>query len=111
MSRERLASALEDSEEAIDAILLDLESGEIPSRTLEREETHDLVGAALASLPPKYQDVLVDKYVHSLPVAQMARGRKKSPKAVESLLTRARVAFRRTFELLAGRLSEGPDHA
>ena len=36
-------------DEAIDAILLDLEAAEIPDETLERAETHDLVGATLAS--------------------------------------------------------------
>ena len=110
-SRERLASALEECDEEIDAILLDLESAEIATDTLERAETHDLVGATLASLPPDYQSALVDKYVHSLPVKEMAAGRRKSQKAIESLLNRSRIAFKRTFELLAGRLREGPRHA
>ncbi len=106
-SRERLASVIEESEEAIDSILTELESQEIPPDVLERAETHDLVGATLASLPPQYQDALLDKYVHALPLKKMAAGREQSAKAVESLLTRARTAFKRTFELLAGRLSEG----
>ena len=109
-SRERLAAVLEDSEAEIAAIVTRLELAPLPDEILEREETQDLVGATMASLPPSYQRVLIEKYVDSLPVLEIARKQRSTPKAVESTLTRARVAFRKTFELLTRRLQGGARH-
>lgn len=102
--RLKLASALESADEEIQRIV-SLGESELPDDVLEREETQDLVGATLASLPESYQNVLRRKYYESTPVKDIARGAGTTPKSVESLLTRARIAFRRTFELLAGHLS------
>ena len=65
----------------------------------------------LASLPSHYQDVLREKYVDALPVDEIARRRRATPKSVESTLGRARRAFQKTFELLAGGWREGWRHA
>ncbi len=100
-SRERLAEVLESADPEIDAVLLDLEKGELPQEVLEKQETHDLVGATMASLPLSYQSVLADKYIESLSVKEIARRRRTTAKAVESTLSRARGAFRHVFELLA----------
>lgn len=100
--RDRLAAALETADPQIHALLARLDQEELPTDVLERAETQDLVGATLSSLPDSYQDVLRRKYFESTPVRDIARAVGSTPKAVESLLTRARVAFRRTFELLAG---------
>ena len=53
-----------------------------------------VVQASLLALPPERQQVLVEKYVEELSVAQIAAKTGKSPKAVESLLCRAREQFR-----------------
>lgn len=105
--RERLADVLESSDAEIRGMVGRLELADLPEAALEREETEDLVGATMASLPISYQGVLVAKYVHALPVNEIARQTGNTPKAIESTLTRARIAFRRAFELLAGRLGGG----
>ena len=110
-SRERLAAALEDVDAQVDAVLRSLDSDELPDEVLGREETQDMVGATMASLPPHYQKVLIDKYVNALPVNEIARRRRSSAKAVESTLTRARIAFRKTFELITNRLDGRARHA
>jgi RNA polymerase sigma-70 factor, ECF subfamily len=53
-----------------------------------------LVQATLDSLPQHYGDVLEWKYVDGLPVADIAARLGVGPKAAESLLGRARSAFR-----------------
>jgi RNA polymerase sigma-70 factor (ECF subfamily) len=53
-----------------------------------------LVQATLDSLPQHYGDILEWKYVDGLPVADIAARLGVGPKAAESLLTRARNAFR-----------------
>jgi len=55
------------------------------------------IGLALTVLPSKYRSVLEAKYEDKLSVAEIAQKWTESPKAVESLLTRARKAFRTAF--------------
>jgi RNA polymerase sigma-70 factor (ECF subfamily) len=52
------------------------------------------VAMALASLPPRYEAVLRAKYLDRSSVAEIAAETNETPKAVESLLSRARQAFR-----------------
>jgi RNA polymerase sigma-70 factor (ECF subfamily) len=101
--RAHLEVILSDADQEILDILSNLEREEIPERVLEEEETIDLVGATLSSFPPKYRDVLTDKYLRDLPVREIARRHGATEKGIESLLTRARRAFARTFRLLAER--------
>ena len=61
---------------------------------VRRREIVRLVQLTLDSLPAKYGDVLEWKYIHGLSVAEIAARLKMGSKAVESLLTRARQAFR-----------------
>ena len=96
-----LADALAESDAEIDAILAEVAREPLPDHVLERRETAELVGAALSSLPRDYQDALLEKYVEGRTTADIARAAGKSEKAAESMLTRARVAFARVFELLA----------
>jgi len=98
-----MSDVLESADPEIFDVLADLESEELPEWALEREETRALVGATLSSLPPDYRDALLQKYVEGLSVNEMATRAGKSPKATESRLTRARVAFTRVFGLLNGR--------
>jgi len=104
-----LSDILEDADPEIFDVLADLESADLPEWALERDETRALVGATLSSLPPGYRDALLQKYVERLSVNEMAVRAGKSPKATESRLTRARVAFTRVFTLLNGRAGGGDD--
>lgn len=96
-----LEDVLAEADPAIDAILAEIAREPLPDRVLELKETRDLVGATLSSLPPDYAQALVQKYVEGRSVAQIAASRGKGEKAIESVLTRARTAFARVFELLA----------
>lgn len=55
------------------------------------------VALALAALPARYEAVLRAKYEEQLHVAEIAARWGDSPKAVESLLVRARAAFRKAY--------------
>lgn len=63
----------------------------------ESREQAERIAAALAALPPHYEAVLRMKYLESRSVADIASERGESPKAIESLLTRAREAFRQAY--------------
>lgn len=98
-----LEAAIESADPEIDAILADVSREPLPERVFEMQETKDLVGATLSSLPPAYKRALIEKYVDGLSTAEIAGRAGKSAKATESTLTRARIAFARVFELLAKR--------
>jgi RNA polymerase sigma-70 factor (ECF subfamily) len=55
------------------------------------------VTAALATLPDRYEAVLRMKYLDRMSVADMAAANGETEKAVESLLSRARAAFREAY--------------
>lgn len=61
-------------------------------------EKAERVATALATLPEHYEAVLRAKYLDQLSVAQIATEIGETAKAVESLLTRARHAFREAYE-------------
>jgi RNA polymerase sigma-70 factor (ECF subfamily) len=61
---------------------------------LERREQAEMIALALAALPEHYEAVLRAKYLEQQSVEQIALERGESLKSVESLLTRARQAFR-----------------
>ena len=62
----------------------------------------ELIARALAELPERYEAALRAKYLDALSVAAIAAERGETPKAIESLLTRARNEFRSAYEKLAG---------
>jgi RNA polymerase sigma-70 factor (ECF subfamily) len=62
--------------------------------TLQRREIARLVQVVLDRLPGRYGDALEWKYIDGLTVAEIAERLTLAPKAAESLLTRARAAFR-----------------
>ena len=66
--------------------------------TIGTQDKAGRVAAALAALPDHYEAVLRAKYLDRLSVDEIAAARGDSPKAVESLLSRARQAFRETYE-------------
>jgi RNA polymerase sigma-70 factor (ECF subfamily) len=71
-----------------------LASLEGPEQDLLRKEAADLVHIALDSLPAHYGRALEWKYLEGLSVKEIAGRLEVGPKAAESLLTRARLAFR-----------------
>jgi RNA polymerase sigma-70 factor, ECF subfamily len=64
---------------------------------LEVAERSARVAAALSSLPEHYAAVLHAKYLEQRSVSDIAQAWNQTAKAIESLLTRARLAFREQF--------------
>lgn len=79
--------------------------GDLPEEALARKERVRSVHAALDLLPPRYARALEWKYVERLSVKEIAERLRLGAKAAESLLTRARQAFREGYE----RVSLGPE--
>ena len=65
---------------------------------VSRRERAERVAAVLAAMPEKYEAVLRAKYLDAAPVAEVAADLGLSEKAVESLLSRARAAFRDLYQ-------------
>ena len=68
-----------------------------PDEQLRRRELARLVQVTLDSLPERYGNALEWKYIQGLSVYQIADRLNVGPKAAESLLSRAREAFREAF--------------
>jgi len=73
-----------------------------PHDDLERQDLARLVQLTLDYLPARYSDVLEWKYLQGLSMRDIAQRLDTTTKAVESLLTRAREAFRDGFATLTG---------
>jgi RNA polymerase sigma-70 factor, ECF subfamily len=71
-----------------------LDGAVVPDEAIEHLEQAAVVQASLLALPSERRQVLVEKYVEELSVNQIAARTGKSPKAVESLLSRAREQLR-----------------
>ena len=78
--------------ESLDAI-----SASGPEEQYRRREVARLVQVTLDSLPTPYGDALEWKYIQGWSVDEIATRLSVGPKAAESLLTRARNAFREAF--------------
>lgn len=72
-------------------------SGDRPDERIRRGELAGLVRVTLDSLPDRYGDALEWKYIDELSVQEIAARLGVGQKAAESLLTRARQAFRDGF--------------
>ena len=77
--------------------------GDPPEGALARKEEARRVHTVLDLLPPKYARALEWKYLDRLPVEEIAGRLRLGAKAAESLLTRARRAFRERYESLKER--------
>jgi RNA polymerase sigma-70 factor (ECF subfamily) len=53
-------------------------------------------------LDPRHEQVLRAKYLEQMSVRVIADAWRETPKAIESLLTRARQAFREAYEAVRG---------
>jgi RNA polymerase sigma-70 factor (ECF subfamily) len=67
---------------------------------VDEQERSERIAAALDGLLERQESVLRAKYFDGLSVAEIAMAWNETPKAIESLLTRARDAFRERFEKL-----------
>ncbi|MEO0649519.1 MAG: RNA polymerase sigma factor [Planctomycetota bacterium] len=103
-----LADVLLDADEEILDVLARIDAEPLPEWALAREETREMVGATLSSLPAEYRDALTAKYVDGLSVREIGERSGRSEKAAESLLTRARRAFGEVLGLLARRSGGDP---
>jgi RNA polymerase sigma-70 factor (ECF subfamily) len=77
-----------------------------PDALLERADVAELVHAALDYLPMKYARLLELKYVQELPVDDIAARLGLTTISVQSLLARARSAFREACHALSDRLED-----
>ena len=75
---------------------------EEPESAMWRLDMMRLIQATLDNLPGHYGDVLEWKYVDGLSVKEIADQLDVGPKAAESLLTRARAAFREAIAAITG---------
>jgi RNA polymerase sigma-70 factor (ECF subfamily) len=73
-----------------------------PDPRAEQREQAELVARALAALPGRYEAVLRAKYLEQAGVEGIAADWGETPKAIESLLARARQALRTAYLRLAG---------
>ena len=78
-----------------------------PLLATSREQVQASILTTLDYLPPPYADILEWKYVRDMSVEAIASRLGRTTKATESLLTRARGAFRETFLLLQGGAVDG----
>ncbi len=85
-----------------------LDNTVLPDEVLARKETQLLVHEALMELPSRHRKALILKYLENCRVAEIARRLGQSEKAIESLLTRSRDAFKTMFLKKVGsdRMSE-----
>lgn len=94
----RLHVPLEDADPDVRAALDSLSSAlDAPDVALVRGDVAKIVQLVLDGLPPRYSRVLEWKYLEDLSMQQIAERMQTTPKAVESLLSRARDAFRDGF--------------
>lgn len=70
-------------------------------RTGDEQERSQQIAAVLDSLLERQESVLRAKYFDELSVAEIAAAWNETPKAIESLLSRSREAFRERFERLS----------
>ena len=94
---------LPEDEPNVRAVLDSLAALDSPELDLQRKELGRAVRMALDHLPRHYNAALEWKYVGGLSVKEIAERLSMTTKAAESLLTRARLAFREAFAELAGR--------
>lgn len=69
---------------------------------VQRRELARIVQVVLDRLPGRYGDALEWKYIDGFSVAEIAERLSLAPKAAESMLTRARAAFRDAFKAAYG---------
>lgn len=107
-ARDRRHSISYDQDEDLRAVLESLEADPrvSPEALQQRSDLILLIQTVLDHLPGRYGDVLEWKYIDGLEVNAIAERLALTPVAAESLLARARRAFRSEFEALADDFGE-----
>lgn len=103
-NRDRVRSVPFDESEEVKAAFESLTASisTDPQHETSREELREIVQKILDYLPDRYGQVLEWKYVLGFSVLEIAGKLDMSEKAVESMLSRARSAFRQEFVSIAG---------
>jgi RNA polymerase sigma-70 factor (ECF subfamily) len=103
MARQEQVEVLTEDDPKIAAALATIEANvrEQPDRASARAELLRLVQVALDRLPTNYGNALEWKYIDGFSVAEIAERLQINPVATQSLLARARLAFRDIFGTLA----------
>ena len=103
---DELAACWERIDESLAQVFANLDREPLTDEVLARAETRDLVNIAIAHLPERYRDLLIDKYVAGKSIDELAGALELSPAATKSLLARARRAFREAFSTLCHTMAE-----
>ena len=69
----------------------------LPEKYVRRQQTRLHVTEALGIISPRYKNILIQRYIDGLSVEEIAKSIGKTYKAAESLLSRARQAFKFAF--------------
>ena len=72
-------------------------SQEVPAPTPAPTGAQEEIVLTMTALPARYQEVLRARYLQELSVREIASRWSRTPKAIESLLSRARAAFRKMY--------------
>lgn len=88
-----------------------IDEAAIPEHVLARKEMRWLIHETVAELRPSHRQVLTLKYLSGQTVSQIAATMGQSEKATESLLTRARRAFKDALRTRTKRSGEPADEA
>jgi RNA polymerase sigma-70 factor, ECF subfamily len=93
-----------DDDPGLRAVLesIPIETSTEPPAIAEKSDEARLVQIVLDQLPGSYADALEWKYIEGLEVAEIASRMRVTPLAAQSLLARARVAFRNAWINVAG---------
>ena len=106
-SRHREQLVLIEDFDDIRAIVESMESpnADDPEESYRRVESTRLIQVALDALPPKYGDVLEWKYVYGYSVKEISDRLGLGREATQSILARAKRAFRESYSVLLERLT------
>ena len=87
------------------AMAIDL--GDTPEALRDMQQRQHLVHYMLDSLPGDYGRVLEWKYVEEFSVEEIAAKLESTPTAIQSMLARARTAFRKAYADISAQLADG----
>jgi RNA polymerase sigma-70 factor (ECF subfamily) len=90
-----------------DQVLDALDRRPLPDEVLAREDVRSAIRDALLKLNTRHREVLICKYLEGMSMSEIASQFAISEKAVESILSRSRVAFRGVF-IMEKRDQESP---
>ncbi len=81
----------------IEGIFEEMDTAIVSEEIVAKEETQLLIHETIAELYSRYRKVLILKYIENRKVAEIAAMLGQSEKAIESLLSRSRQAFKKVF--------------